>query len=1037
MKTKFLSIFLLITSIAFAQFPTDDLIAWYDFGNGAVLVDGANGQNFTQTGTALTEVNDRFNNPPTSAISLNGDYLTRPDIAISGSNGLNFAVTYSFWLKSSTNNSDIKTVIDDSTRNTTIGFDSNDVGYYIFYRDGKISLSSRYYTASAGVTSPAAQGYGHTHSQVIADGEWHHIVVQFNPTFGSGIQRINSKIYIDGVVNSRSVNNGTLTFTTSPNTVGNVTVANSRFNHLALANQYTDEIDDILIYNGVLTPAEVTSIANYNNFCFAPSSSLVTISGITDTEANVDIVNNGNTFDIAYHKASEPFSNATIISGITSGTSTSQVNLTGLDLFTDYLVYVREQCVNTTGWSEAVAFSTTRPIGKLYVNKNATGTNNGLSWADAFTDLQDALAVVMDNEEIWITGGTYTPHASDRNVYFVIDKADLKLYGGFAGTETQLSDRVVGANETILSADLQGNDVNVTDFIASYNNSTRNADNSYRVINITDTGNNLLLDGLTISDAHNNSGATSRGAAIIKNKTISHLTLRNCIVKDNVSRNDNAGLVAEFELNNTSGTRGALIVENCQFINNMSRWATGIYSFVRGNTNVDITVANSLFDGNIAGNLSNSVTGLSGSASWFRVITNGSNVTLNLTNNTYVNNQDLGTAQSLNNFSRATVAISKGSTGISSVFNASVNNCIFWDNTTAGGVTTRSITDQYTIPANSLIINNSIDPLNFSDSSITSTNATTNGNPLFTNASTGDYTLTSSSPAIDAGDNTHVIGTIDLLGNQRIFNTTVDMGAYEYTSAISIAPVVYLQGAMLSSGSTLMNDNLRTGNDIPTTSPYADGATCNTAVFTATGNDAIVDWIWVELRDATTNTTILDSQSALLQRDGDVVGVDGTSSLVFNLAADNYYVVLKHRNHLGIMTNATVSLSGTTTVVDFTDANNQITFGANAQTTFGVPSGVVTMWAGNVNGDDIVQYSGTTPDAPGILSEVLNASGNFLNFPTYVLDGYTVHDVNMDGNAQYTGTTPDTPFILQNVLAHPGNFLNFSTYQIQEQLPEN
>jgi hypothetical protein len=242
---------------------------------------------------------------------------------------------------------------------------------------------------------------------------------------------------------------------------------------------------------------------------------------------------------------------------------------------------------------------------------------------------------------------------------------------------------------------------------------------------------------------------------------------------------------------------------------------------------------------------------------------------------------------------------------------------------------------------------------------------------------------------------------------------------------------------MLGASGGNMNDNLRVGNNLPTTSPYADGATCTTAVFTVTGNDAIVDWIWVELRDATTNTTIIDSQSALLQRDGDVVGVDGTSSLVFNQDAGNYYIVLKHRNHLGIMSNTAISLNGGTTVVDFTDANNQITFGTNAQTTFGIPSGVVAMWAGNVNGDDIVQYSGTAPDAPGILSEVLNASGNFLNFPTYSLGGYHVHDINMDSNTQYTGTTPDTPFILQNVLAHPGNFLNFSTYQIQEQLPEN
>jgi hypothetical protein len=43
----------------------------------------------------------------------------------------------------------------------------------------------------------------------------------------------------------------------------------------------------------------------------------------------------------------------------------------------------------------------------------------------------------------------------------------------------------------------------------------------------------------------------------------------------------------------------------------------------------------------------------------------------------------------------------------------------------------------------------------------------------------------------------------------------------------------------------------------------------------------------------------------------------------------------------------------------------------------------------------------------------------------------------MNGETQYSGTAPDTPFILQNVLSHSGNFLNLSTYLIQEQVPEN
>ncbi|MGH1385805.1 leucine-rich repeat protein [Kordia sp.] len=251
---------------------------------------------------------------------------------------------------------------------------------------------------------------------------------------------------------------------------------------------------------------------------------------------------------------------------------------------------------------------------------------------------------------------------------------------------------------------------------------------------------------------------------------------------------------------------------------------------------------------------------------------------------------------------------------------------------------------------------------------------------------------------------------------------------------------VYLQGASLNPNAgeeTLMRDDLRVANLIPTTSPYGDGTTVDVSVFTATGEDAIVDWIFVELRDATNNTTVVEGKSALLQRDGDIVDTNGTGLLQFSSPLGNYFVAIKHRNHLSIMTANALSLTGTRNTVDFTDATNQITFGSNAQTDAGMPVDTVGMWTGNVNGDSIVQYSGTDPDAPAILSLVLNDPGNFLNFSTFVVNGYDVNDLNLDGNVQYEGVSPDAPFILQNVLTHPGNFLNFSTFQIPAQLPEN
>jgi hypothetical protein len=238
-----------------------------------------------------------------------------------------------------------------------------------------------------------------------------------------------------------------------------------------------------------------------------------------------------------------------------------------------------------------------------------------------------------------------------------------------------------------------------------------------------------------------------------------------------------------------------------------------------------------------------------------------------------------------------------------------------------------------------------------------------------------------------------------------------------------------------------MRDDLRVANLITETSPYGDGATASTLVRSNdNGVNAMVDWVWIELRDQYDPTTVVAAQSAILQRDGDIVTPDDsfTTPLIFDgLPVDKYHVVIKHRNHLGIMTGTSAILKQATSIVDFTNATNEITYGTNAQTSFGMQTNKLAMWAGNVNGDTLVQYSGTNPDTPTILATVLNDPGNFLNFPTFAVSGYMGDDLNMDGTIQYSGTNPDTPVILQNVLAHPGNFLNFSTFQIMEQLPDN
>ena len=165
-------------------------------------------------------------------------------------------------------------------------------------------------------------------------------------------------------------------------------------------------------------------------------------------------------------------------------------------------------------------------------------------------------------------------------------------------------------------------------------------------------------------------------------------------------------------------------------------------------------------------------------------------------------------------------------------------------------------------------------------------------------------------------------------------------------AGLTLKAKAFLQGAY---NGTLMTDALRSLPSFPTTTPYGGTETIDPSVLTVSTDDAIVDWIKVELRDKTTSSNILQTRSALLQKDGDIVGTDGVSPLFFNdVAADNYYVAIKHRNHLGVMTNASQVLNEVPLTLDFSSV---ATFGTNAQTSV---SGKLCLWSGDVNTDNII-----------------------------------------------------------------------------------
>lgn len=203
---------------------------------------------------------------------------------------------------------------------------------------------------------------------------------------------------------------------------------------------------------------------------------------------------------------------------------------------------------------------------RIYVNKNAGGANTGRLWTDAFTDLQTALAAAQAGDEIWVAEGTYTPAAPGGNQAstFLIDK-NLKLYGGFAGSECTLSERSPALHPTVLSGDLLGDDV-PDDFTSN------RGDNVLHVVTTTaSTTDETLLDGFVIRNGQADGSQLDdqRGGGLY---AFGSLAIRNCLFTQNVAKLNGGGMIAR-NLSTTNGT--SLEVSHCVFEKNRTTGSDG------------------------------------------------------------------------------------------------------------------------------------------------------------------------------------------------------------------------------------------------------------------------------------------------------------------------------------------------------------------------------------------------------------------------------------------------------------------------------
>jgi len=246
---------------------------------------------------------------------------------------------------------------------------------------------------------------------------------------------------------------------------------------------------------------------------------------------------------------------------------------------------------------------------RLYVDDNAAGLNNGSSWTDAMTSLQEAIAVSKASNglinEIWVAQGSYKPGLS-RGLSFKMHEG-LKLYGGFYGHETSIDQRVP-------------NNVNSTSYLEGNIGTAAFEDNSFHIVDASGVTGNTVIDGFTVRyGCANGSGDDAYGGGLFAESgspSISNMIFRNnsatygggiaingaaailgpniyrCNIRDNFSTEDGAGIwysggnggflapvlsVAEtrFYSNDCDGFGGAAHTVGDAYFTNCLIWGNG------------------------------------------------------------------------------------------------------------------------------------------------------------------------------------------------------------------------------------------------------------------------------------------------------------------------------------------------------------------------------------------------------------------------------------------------------------------------------
>jgi hypothetical protein len=206
----------------------------------------------------------------------------------------------------------------------------------------------------------------------------------------------------------------------------------------------------------------------------------------------------------------------------------------------------------------------------IYVKWDATGSNNGTSWINAYTSLQAALTAAVSGKAIWVARGTYKPTTTlDRNINFTV-KNNVSMYGGFAGTEAVLSARVIASNPTILDGNIgMADNVN---------------DNSYNILYVKGVGASTTISGFTIQNANANQvtqikvGSSGGGIYIEGSLAGTSPVFKHCIIADNRATWGGGLVITCKQIRDPDNGGGNPAFDTCTFRSNRSNnMGGGVY----------------------------------------------------------------------------------------------------------------------------------------------------------------------------------------------------------------------------------------------------------------------------------------------------------------------------------------------------------------------------------------------------------------------------------------------------------------------------